>query len=134
MRAVEAYVGRIPDPVTNLPRQHLRPEKFALSDRGGAKCDRLEPRDASVSRWEIAPTRVQGTHDQIDRNAAGIEGQESLDLPPLGLFRTTDRGLVAVLMQRVSRTLESLRIPHLEANAVPGSGVRREHQRVIAKV
>jgi hypothetical protein len=58
MRVVEAYVGCIADPITDLSREHLRPENFALCDRSGSKGDRLEPSDAGVAGREIPPTRV----------------------------------------------------------------------------
>jgi len=41
MRGVETYIGCIADPITDLTREHFRPEDFALCDGGGSKCDRL---------------------------------------------------------------------------------------------
>src|SRR5262245_62214332 len=59
MCVVEAYVGCIADPITDLSGEHLRPETFGCCDRSGSKRDRLEPCDAGVSGREITPARVQ---------------------------------------------------------------------------
>ena len=86
MRIVEAYVGCVADPITDLAREHLRPESFAVCGRSGSKCDRLEPGDAGVSGREITPARVQRAYDQINRYPLRVEGQEGLDLASACFF------------------------------------------------
>ena len=135
MRIVEADVGGIANPVADLSRKHPCPKCFAFRNGSGSKRYRLEPGDARISGGEIAPARMQWTHDEIDRDTARIvEGKEGLDLASRGRFRAAARDVVAVLDKCVGSPLQSFRIADLETDCLSRSRILDEHQRVIAKI